>query len=134
MIKIIIKSESRYPVDRKKLRDFLKKVFKVNNIVDNVQVDIFFVGDRKMIALNKKHMKRKGTTNVLSFPLLDDYKQSNEKRDFVLPPDDVLRLGDIVISYPQARKEAMVYNLTMDEQINKLAEHGLLHLLGEHHE
>ena len=133
MIKIIIKSESRYPVDRKKLRDFLKKVFKVNNIVDNVQLDISFVGDRKMIALNKKHMKRKGTTNVLSFPLLDDYKQSNEKRDFVLPPDDVLRLGDIVISYPQARKEAMVYNLTMDEQINKLAEHGLLHLLGEHH-
>ena len=133
MIKIIIKSESRYPVDRKKLRDFLKKVFKVNNIVDNVQLDISFVGDRKMIALNKKHMKREGTTNVLSFPLLDDYKQSNEKRDFVLPPDNVLRLGDIVISYPQARKEAMVYNLTMDEQINKLAEHGLLHLLGEHH-
>ena len=134
MIKIIIKSESRYPVDRKKLRSFLEKVLERNNIVDNVQVDISFVGDRKMTALNKEYMKREGTTNVLSFPLLDDYKKSNEKKDFVLPPDDILRLGDVVISYPQVRKEAMVYGRTVDEQINRLAKHGLLHLLGEHHE
>lgn len=134
MIKIIIKSESRYPVDRKKLRSFLEKVLGRYNIVDGVQVDVSFVGDRKMTALNKEHMKREGTTNVLSFPLLNDYKQSGAERSFVLPPDDVLRLGDIVISYPQARKEAMVYNRTVDGQINKLAEHGLLHLLGEHHE
>lgn len=130
----MIKSESRYPVDRKKLRNFLKKILERHNIVDNVQVDISFVGDRKMTALNKEHMKRNGTTNVLSFPLLDDYKRSGGERGFVFPPDDILRLGDVVISYPQVLKEAMVYNRTVDEQINKLAEHGLLHLLGEHHD
>ena len=134
MIKIIIKSESRYPVDRKGLRTFLKKTLEKHNIVENIQVDIIFVGDRKMTFFNKKHMNREGTTNVLSFPLMDDYKKRGNERGFVLPPDDVLRLGDIVISYPQARKEAMIYNLTVDDQINKLARHGLLHLLGEHHD
>ncbi len=88
MIKIMIRSESRYPVDKKKLRNFLKKTLERCNIVDNIQMDIIFVGDRKMAALNKKHMRREGTTNVLSFPLLDDYKRSGGER--VLFPSQMI--------------------------------------------
>jgi len=43
-------------------------------------------------------------------------------------------LGDIVICYPQAKRQAMQWNKLLDEEIEFLASHGLLHLLGIHHE
>jgi probable rRNA maturation factor len=76
-----------------------------------------------MTQLNKAWLKRQGTTDVISFPLDEDKF-----------PDKVLRLGDIVISYPQARKQAAAANTTVDEEVNKLVEHGVLSLLGLHHE
>jgi len=49
-------------------------------------------------------------------------------------PDDWWYLGDVVISYPQALKQAQEHNLLVDEEIDRLVEHGVLHLLGIHHE
>ncbi len=128
MVKIPIKAESRYPVDRKQIRKTVIEVLKKNRAINetsNLEVSIIFVGDRKMAGLNKHYLKREGTTDVLSFPLTES--------PFIGPPDDFLRLGDIVISFPQARKQAMQYGRTVDEEINLLVEHGLLHLLGKHH-
>ena len=126
MIKILIIADSRYPVDRKSIRKKTKQVLKSNGLMEAVEVSISFVGDRKMKQLNKKYRKKEGTTDVLSFSLIEG------KVPF--PESDTLFLGDIVISYPQARKQAGQYNLLVDEEINKLVEHGLLHLLGIHHD
>lgn len=125
MIKVNIKAESRYPVDRKLVRAVVFSVLDKHSI-QAALVEIFLVGDRKMKSLNKKHMGKNSTTDVLSFPL--------SGKDFATPPNDILRLGDIVISYPQAQKQAMKHNKTLDEEINFLVEHGLLHLLGIHHD
>jgi probable rRNA maturation factor len=131
MIKVNIKAESRYPVDRKLVR---KVVFSVldKHSIQAALVEIFLVGDRKMKNLNKKHLGKDKTTDVLSFPLLIKTKEPDEQ--FITPPKDILRLGEIVISYPQAQRQAMKNNKTMDEEINFLVEHGLLHLLGIHHD
>jgi len=48
-------------------------------------------------------------------------------------PSGVLRLGDIVLSYPQVIKESARDDMMVDDKINELVQHGLLHLLGEHH-
>jgi probable rRNA maturation factor len=132
MFKILIKAEARYPLDRKAIRDKVKEVLCQHGLNDDVVLDIAVVGDRKMAALNQKYRKQKGTTDVLSFPTLN-YK-NKEKETFVLPPDGLLHLGEIVISFPQARRQAMLYNHTVDKEINILVEHGLLHLLGINHE
>jgi len=42
-------------------------------------------------------------------------------------------LGDIVVSYPQAVKEATEENKLVDDKIVELVLHGLEHLLGNHH-
>ncbi len=122
MIKVLIKSSSRYPIDRKKVKEVVKKVLGSRFTTGDMEISILFVGDRKMTQLNKKWLKREGTTNVISFPLNQNF------------PDQVLRLGDIVISYPQARKQASQHNVTVDEEIGRLVEHGVLSLLGLHHE
>ena len=49
-------------------------------------------------------------------------------------PDGILRLGDIVVSYPVARRQAGEHNLLVDNEIKILVKHGMLHLLGIHHE
>jgi probable rRNA maturation factor len=124
-IKILIKADYRYPVERKRIRQKVKKTLKEKGLTEDVEMSISFVGDRKMKQLNTTYLKRKETTDVLSFPLLE------EKVSF--PQSNILQLGDIVISYPQARKQAGQYNVLVDEEIDKLVEHGLLHLLGIHH-
>lgn len=120
MIRILIKASSRYPVERSKIKKKVKKILRRSGLKQGVELGINFVGDRKIKALNKQYRKVNEPTDVLSFPI-------NEKA-----PDEVLYIGDVVISYPQARIQASKNNLTVDEEIDKLVEHGVLSLLGKH--
>lgn len=92
----------------------------------DVEISISVVGDRKMQSLNKKYKDKNETCDVLSF--------SQVEGEGPAWPDGVLRLGDVVISFPQARKNAREKETLVDEEINFLLRHGLLHLLGIHHE
>lgn len=79
-----------------------------------------------MRSLSKKYKGEDKTRNVLSF--------SQEEGEPVISSPSVLRLGDIVISYPEVIKEASREEVLVDDKINELVMHGLLHLLGIHHE
>lgn len=124
-LKTLIFVESRYRVNRKKIKETLSNVLDTKGVSSSTEVSVAFVGDRKMHALNKKFRNLDKTTNILSFPL-------SEGQQTVLPTN-VIRLGDIVISYPQIILEAVRDEMMVDDKINELLEHGLLHLLGEHH-
>ena len=124
-VKILTFVESRYKVNRKKIKQAIHEVLDEHKITSSCEVSLAFVGDRKMRSLNKKFRNLDKTTNILSFPL-------QEGEQTVLPAN-VLRLGDIVISYPQLIKEASEEDMMVDERVDMLVRHGLLHLLGEHH-
>jgi len=83
-----------------------------------------------MQQLNRTYRKIDATTDVLSFPQHD---QSQSMAPFVDVPDGVLRLGDVVVSYPQAVVEATEENKLVEDKIVELIEHGINHLLGIHH-
>ena len=125
-ISVLIYVESRYKVSRKKIKSAVYLVCEENDVKSKIEVSIAIVGDRKMKMLNKKYRDKEGTTNILSFPLAEG-EQSKL-------PTDVVRLGDIVISYPMVIKEAARDELLVDERIEELVRHGMLHLLGLHHE
>lgn len=124
MVSILIKADSRYPIERKKLKNFIRRLLARQGIKENSEVSIAIVGDRQMRQLNRKYRDLDKTTEVLAFPL-----EVGGGR-FATPPDGILRLGDVVVSYPLARKKATKENILVDEAIEKLAEHGLKHLLG----
>lgn len=130
MINIDIIADAKFPFDRAGLRAHLIAVLNKYRLTDNVVVEVQVVGKRKMTQLHVEYMKLPGPTDVLSFPLNDP----NDDLAFVASPDGVLRLGDIVICYPVAVEESLEKQIRVDEQIKFLAEHGLLHLLGFHHE
>lgn len=127
MIKVSITKQSNYPVKstviKKKLAEFLAK----SGIVSNAEVSVAIVGEAKMMELGKKYLKDHKLHNVLSFT-------PTEVKDFVYPPDGTLHLGEIIVCYPLAVKEAGEENVLTDERVYELVEHGALHLLGIHHE
>lgn len=128
MIKVLIKADSRFPINRKKIRQVIRVVLMENGVEGEVEVSISIVGDRKMKLLNQKYLKRNQTTSILSFSLENSGEDSG--LGFAGFPDDVLRLGDIVISYPQALNRAVKKNIFIDKEIERLVRHGMRHLLG----
>jgi len=127
-MKVVIKTDSRFPINRKKIRQTVVLVLRENGVAAEVEVSVAIVGDRKMRELNQKYLNRKRTTSVLSFPLENAVESSG--LGFAEFPDGILRLGDIVISYPQALKMAMKENILIGEEISNLIRHGMKSLLG----
>jgi probable rRNA maturation factor len=125
-VNVLIYVESRYKVSRKKIKAAVFSVFEENSINSPIEVSVAIVGDRKMKALNKKYRGKDGTTNILSFPLAEGEQTKL--------PSGVTRLGDIVISYPVVITEAARDEMLVDERVEELVRHGMLHLLGLHHE
>ena len=75
-----------------------------------------------MLVFNKKWRNKNSTTNVLAFPnknLLLDEQQSY--------------LGDILISYGVLKKESLLRNISLTDQMIHLIVHGTLHLCGYDH-
>lgn len=150
MLNIEIKASSRYPIRRRRIKNIIKEVLENYNIEKEIGVEVNIVGDRKMRGLKRDHLGIDKTTDVLSFPLQEEVakknseirnqksefkkKEKRKKERFVEFPDGVLRLGTIIISYPQAQRQANLHKLTIDEEIDRLVEHGMLHLIGIHHE
>lgn len=124
-LKVLIFVESRYKVSRKRIKSSISEVLAQQGVLSSVEVSIAIVGDRKMHQLNLKYRNLDKTTNVLSFPL-------SEGEQTPLP-NDRMRLGDVVVSYPQVIREAAAEELLVDDKIDQLIRHGLLHLLGIHH-
>lgn len=120
---------SRFPVNRKKLRATVERVLTTQGIVD-AQVDVSVVGKRKITELNEKRLNHPGETDVLSFP----QHERHQLHDFPLPEGQAPHLGDVVISFPEAVNTAKRYGKLVDDQLCFYLEHGLMHLLGYHHD
>lgn len=124
-ISIPIYVESRYKINRKKIKETVIKTLLKQNINSAVEVSIAVIGSRKMHALNKKYRDIDKPTNVLSF--------SQTEGEAVMQPPDKLYLGDIVLCYPIVVEECARENSLIDDRVNELVEHSLMHLLGFHH-
>ena len=88
------------------------------------ELSVLFIGDRAMRTLNRQYRGKDRSTDVLSFSL-------REGRFGGVQPN---MLGDIVISVPTARQQAVDAGLTLQQELERLLVHGLLHLVGYDHE
>ncbi len=130
MYSIIIKTSTHFPVNKKKIKEAVERVLK-QRLVKECEVSIVICGDRQMKKLNAMYRNINDKTDVLSFPQNDPTQPTPP---FPQPPNNVLYLGDIVVSYPQAVKEAAEEHTFIDEKIQQLVLHGLDHLMGIHHD
>lgn len=136
MINVIVSADPRYNINKASIRAAVSQILQRHRLLGRIELGINIVGDRKMHELNRKYRGIDATTDILSFAL-EDHNQASlahiPRIGFVASPDRWLRLGDIVISYPQALDDASIDGISVDEEIRNLVEHGLDHLLGIHH-
>ena len=106
--------------------EYLNKVldYTINKLnIKNSIFDIIFIDDEEMHQMNKEYRGIDRTTDVLSFALND-----NKHIDAVLNS-----LGDIFISIPKMKSQAVEYGHSEKRELSFLTVHGLLHLLGYDH-
>jgi probable rRNA maturation factor len=125
-ISVLIFVESRYKINRKRIKKVIESVIAKNEVAGPVEISVAVVGDRKMRQLSKQYKGEDKTRNILSF--------SQTEGESIVVSNDVLRLGDIVLSFPQVINDAVRDEMLVDDKVDELIEHGLMHLLGLHHE
>lgn len=78
--------------------------------------------------LNHRYLGVDEPTDVLSFGL-------GERGDmpFALPPGEAASLGEVIISYPTALRQAGEQGHSVEAEVAHLLVHGILHLLGYDH-
>jgi len=92
------------------------------------ELSLLFTDDGRMADLNRRYLGREGPTNVLAFPMTDADPHKDQGPDI-----DAGLLGDVVISLDTARKEAEETGETLEQAVERLLIHGILHLLGHDH-
>ena len=108
--------------DYEYLYDLLEFALEKLNI-ENSTFSVILTDDEEVHYLNKTYRNIDRTTDVLSFAL-------NDNGAF---PGPVNVLGDIFISIPKMKEQAIEYSHSEKRELSFLALHGLLHLLGYDH-
>jgi probable rRNA maturation factor len=85
-------------------------------------ISFVFVDDATMIEYHARWVDVPETTDVLSFPVDE------------LDPEGERDLGDVVICTDQAARQAAAHGRSYARELEVLALHGALHLLGYDHE
>jgi probable rRNA maturation factor len=97
-----------------------------------VEMGLVVASDGTVRDLNRTYRGIDDTTDVLAFALTES--RDSEVPPFVLPPDDTLHLGEIVVSYPRAEAQAEAIQHPLEQELALLVAHGVLHLLGHDHD
>ena len=98
---------------------------KVVRNASQLSLGLELTNDEKIFDLNYSWLGQSKSTDVLSFPILDE--------TFFGVNNECIELGDIVISVPTAIRQAKENNAELFRELRWLATHGLLHLLGWDH-
>ena len=89
------------------------------------ELSVLITDDETVRGLNREYAGEDASTDVLAFSL-------TEGEEFA-SPDGVMRLGEVVISYPTALRQAAEAGRPVEDEIDHLFVHGVLHLLGYDH-
>lgn len=91
------------------------------------EVSVTFVDNEAIKELNKSYRNKNKETDVLSFPMFDDFNN-------ISIGTDEIPLGDIVISLERAAKQGYEIGHSIYHEVAFLCVHSTLHLLGYDHE
>ncbi len=112
------------------------------------QVGLVITDDQTVRGLNRDFRGLDEVTDVLAFSAShaghwegeaeapgDCCVQSRDSGEpaFVLPPGQPPPLGEVIISYPQAQRQASERGEPLDQELALLIVHGVLHLAGHDH-
>lgn len=98
---------------------------RLEEVPDGAELSVAIVGEDEMARLNEQYRGVSGPTDVLSFSCDDPCPAGS---------DEPITLGDVIIAPDVAVRQAEELGSTVEEELNLLLVHGLLHLLGYEHD
>ena len=132
-INISINRKLKISLNKSWIRSIVLKVLKAGDIVAPVEMGLVVTDNEMVQELNRTYRDVDEPTDVLAFrmPL---HKGQETELPFVSPPDGVHHLGEVVISYTQAIRQAQERGHSIERELALLIIHGVLHILGYDHE
>lgn len=126
------------------LEDVARAGLAAAGVAGKAEVSLLITGDETVRALNAEYRGLDETTDVLSFSAEhpghwegegDGLRDSHEggNGEFVLPPGLPQPLGEIIVSWPQAQRQAGEHGVSLVQELAHLVIHGALHLVGYDH-
>jgi probable rRNA maturation factor len=128
---IHVEDKFRASVDRGWVRNMVRQVLEAEAATSPYEVGLVFTDSETVQRLNRDYRGVNEPTDVLAFYQLP---QKGTEFSFAVPPDGVTRLGEVIISYPQAVAQAREQGHSNERELALLIIHGILHLLGYDHE
>lgn len=117
------------------IREGTELSLKLEGFEISSEISVLLVDNEKIREMNKEYRQVDAPTDVLSFPMVDmvEGKMESDTGDYDLD-EELLLLGDIVISLEMAEKQAGEYGHSFERELAFLLTHGVFHLLGYDHE
>jgi probable rRNA maturation factor len=100
-------------VQKRRISNWIKNVI-VNEGKKSGEISFIFCSDGYLLEMNKKYLKHFYYTDVITF-------------DYVV--NDVIS-GDVFISLDRIRENSIKFNVSFENELNRVLVHGVLHLLG----
>ncbi len=105
------------------------------------QMSLLITGDETVHSLNAQFRGLDEVTDVLSFSADHGGHWEGEAEppeeagefDFIMPPGEPSPLGEVIVSYPQAQRQAEERGAPLEHELALLVVHGVLHLTGHDH-
>ena len=106
------------------------------------EVSLVIADDETVRHLNWKYRGIYETTDVLAFSFNHsgvfqgecvDLRCWADNESFVTPPHTPETLGEVILSFPQAMRQAEEEGHNIEKEVAMLTIHGVLHLLGYDH-
>jgi probable rRNA maturation factor len=133
---MILNRQRSVRLSTRALESFLLRVRRELDL-KQAQVTVCLVSDAEIAGMNQSFRKKRGPTDVLSFPAVKLRKPTQSRRPTaaaVSLDSDATSLGDIAIAPAVAKRNAKNYGRTLPAELKILILHGVLHLLGFDHE
>jgi len=134
-IDVLIDEDLRGCLEESWLQGIAEQVLIAQGVSSSAELGLVIASQERVQQLNQSYLGRDEPTDVLAFSMLPaEGEIGADFPPFVIPPDGMLHLGEVIISYPQAIIQAREHQHSIKREIAILIIHGVLHLLGYEHD
>jgi rRNA maturation RNase YbeY len=103
----------KFPLDLPKTRNWIKKSISTEEKKTG-EISFIFCSDEYLLGINRQYLEHDYFTDIITF----DYVENN------------IISGDIFISIDRVRENASEFQVSFQNELNRIIIHGVLHLIG----
>lgn len=137
MVELIIENEQNKEEFTTEMSSLIQtvcqKVMESEECDFDAQISLTITDNENIRQINNEHRGIDRPTDVLSFPMLEFDENGDIIENEFEYDEDMIMLGDIVISMERAREQAIEFGHSFTREIAFLTAHSMLHLLGYDH-